>query len=124
VTKSIYSLRVGYGMAMILANLRNWNNLDEATRNLITTQMKAYEDGIWAGIEREDQEGLDCSTGKPCSLGPTANLKLNPPSADDIAQRNKILQDFVLKRWVQRCGAPCAEDWNKTIGAILNVTAR
>ncbi|CAH1387507.1 TRAP transporter substrate-binding protein [Candidatus Nitrotoga sp. M5] len=123
VANSIYGLRVGYGMAMIFANLNTWDSLDDGTKKLITEQMKAYEDRIWDGIAREDQEGIDCNIGKACSLGKPANMKLFEPSPEDVAQRKLILKNSVLKHWVERCGEACADDWNKTVGKVLGITA-
>ena len=34
-----------------------------------------------------------------------------------------IVEDFVLKRWANRCGKACADNWNDTIGKILNLKA-
>jgi TRAP-type C4-dicarboxylate transport system substrate-binding protein len=124
VTTSIYGLRVGYGMSIVVANLRMWNGLDEQTRTFISSQIKDFEDKIWAGTEKEDQEGLDCDTGKACSLGAPVDMKLFIPSPEDLAARNQILQNFVLKRWAQRCSTDCVKDWNRTIGAVLHVTAQ
>jgi TRAP-type C4-dicarboxylate transport system substrate-binding protein len=124
VTTSIFGLHVGNGMNIIVANLKMWNNLDEQTRAFISSQIKDFEDKIWAGTEKEDQEGLDCDTGKVCPLGAPVNMKLFNPPAEDLVARDQIVQDFVLKRWVQRCGADCAKDWNRTIGAVLHMTAQ
>jgi TRAP-type C4-dicarboxylate transport system substrate-binding protein len=121
VTTSIYGMRVGYGMAMILANLRTWNSLDEGTKKLILSEMKAYEDRMWAGIAKEDQEGIDCDIGKKCALGKPANMKLYTPSESDLKQRTEILKEFVVKRWGQRCGNECSQDWNRTIGKRLGI---
>ncbi|MGE3992585.1 TRAP transporter substrate-binding protein [Pseudorhodoplanes sp.] len=121
VAKSIYGMRVGYGMGMILANLRTWNNLDQGTKNLILTEMKAYEDRMWRGIALEDQEGLDCNVGKACTLGKPGNMTYQAPSAEDLKQRGEILKNFVVKRWAQRCGKECTQEWGKTIGRQLDI---
>jgi hypothetical protein len=30
----------------------------------------------------------------------------------------------VLPRWIQRCGPPCAEVWNQTIGPAVGIDAK
>ena len=39
-----------------------------------------------------------------------------PVSPQDERSRQEIFQSTVLPRWVQRCGARCAQLWNQTIG--------
>ena len=41
----------------------------------------------------------------------------------DRAQLKVIVRDFVLKRWVERCGKQCAVDWDNTIGKVLGMKA-
>ena len=35
-----------------------------------------------------------------------------------------IAENFVLKRWAQRCGQKCADEWNATVGKIVGLTAK
>jgi hypothetical protein len=39
----------------------------------------------------------------------------------DNALRKKLVQDVVLVRWGKRCGKPCAEKWNATVGKVVGL---
>ena len=40
------------------------------------------------------------------------------PSSADQAKLKDIVENFVLKRFAERCGRACAEEWNATMGDI------
>jgi hypothetical protein len=44
-------------------------------------------------------------------------------SPADQALRGEIFAKTVLPRWVQRCGAQCADIWRQTVGSGAGVTA-
>jgi len=44
-------------------------------------------------------------------------------NAADKAELRKIVQNFVLKRWAQRCGKACTKEWNDTVGQVVNLKA-
>lgn len=46
-----------------------------------------------------------------------------PVSAQDERRRSEILASTVLPRWLQRCGARCAQVWNSTIGPVRGIMA-
>jgi hypothetical protein len=43
---------------------------------------------------------------------------------EDHARRAQLLTDAVLPAWVQRCGAECAETWNRIMGDARGIRAR
>jgi len=45
------------------------------------------------------------------------------PSSADQAMLKDIVENFVLKRFAQRCGRACAEEWNATMGDIAGLKA-
>jgi hypothetical protein len=51
-------------------------------------------------------------------------MKLVEATAEDEKARQKILTDFVLKRWASRCSDQCVKDWNATVGTYLKLTAK
>ena len=44
-----------------------------------------------------------------------------PPSPQDEARRLQVLRASVLPRWLERCGAPCAELWRANIGPVRGI---
>ena len=45
------------------------------------------------------------------------------PTAEDQALLADIVENVVLKRWAERCGAECAAEWNETVGKVVGMTA-
>jgi TRAP-type C4-dicarboxylate transport system substrate-binding protein len=121
----VLKLRVGWGMAFGAFNLKRWNALDKATQDFFTKEFKALEDEMWKATKAEDEMGIICNTGTgKCTEGEPGHMKLVEASAEDEKERNRILNDFVLKRWANRCGEKCVKDWNDTVGKYLNLTAK
>ena len=119
-----YAMRVGWGISFGAFNLKRWNSLDAPTKAFLTKQFKALEDRMWKATGEEDAMGLLCNTGGKCTLGKPGGMKLVRPSASDLKARTKVLQDYVLKRWAQRCTKKrksCVADWNRTIGKVVNI---
>ncbi len=51
-------------------------------------------------------------------------MKLVPVRAEDEKQRERLLLETVVPRWVQRCGADCARAWNQTMAPALGIRAK
>lgn len=121
-----YELPVGYTITFTAVSLNTWNRLDEATQSLILEQMKEFEDHAWAVNHEVDRDGIYCGTGSggECSVGSPASMVHVVPSDADIAERERILEDVVLKRWAERCGEECAQRWNETVGKVVGLTAQ
>lgn len=80
---------------------------------------------MWAATKAEDEMGIICNTGMgKCTEGTSGKMKLVEATADDEEAKQKILNDFVLKRWAGRCGDQCVKDWNATVGKYLKLTAK
>jgi hypothetical protein len=50
-------------------------------------------------------------------------MTLVEPSAADLKVRDQVANDVVLARWAERCGKDCADNWNETVGKVLNMNA-
>src|SRR3546814_12433879 len=74
--------------------------------------MKVFEDTAWKNNIAEDGMGIICNTGVggDCTEGEAATMKKVEPSAADDAIRRKVLEEIVLKRWAERCGAERSEE--------------
>ena len=116
-------VRLGYVASFLAVNNKVWNGLKPDTRTLIEAQSALLEEEMWVATTANDQRGMDCNAAGPCDLGDPGGMIPVEPSAADKAMIQKILDDFVLRRWAKRCGAACAAEWNATIGKMLGLQA-
>ncbi len=119
-----YTLRVGWGLAFGAMNLDKWNRMTAEQQALLTSEIDALTDRMWAETATEDDVAISCITGGACEIGEKGAMTLVEPSAEDLALRDKIATDVILARWAERCGADCAANWNETVGPILGLTAK
>ncbi|MEK9722669.1 MAG: TRAP transporter substrate-binding protein [Rhodospirillaceae bacterium] len=117
-------VRVGYAATFTAINMDTWKGFNKETQDLITSEAAKLEDDLWAYTKKLDQKGMDCNANGPCDAGDPGGMVPIQPSAEDQAMLKDIAQNVVLKRWAERCGAKCAEEWNNTIGKIVGVSAK
>ena len=116
-------VRLGYAATVVAINADTWNSLNDDTRKLITTEIAKLEDQIWVATKKADKMGMDCNASGPCTLGqPGGMIPVEPNAADKVALQ-KIVQDYVVKRWAKRCGAGCTKEWNDTVGRVVGIKA-
>ena len=58
-----------------------------------------------------------------CVDGRKGTMTEVKPAPTDDARRRTLFAGTVLARWVHRCGASCAEVWNRTIGPVVGFEA-
>jgi TRAP-type C4-dicarboxylate transport system substrate-binding protein len=121
--KYLYALPINFGAGMSAINLNTWRKMDAATQKLIQAEFAKQEQAVYEQNVRENNLGISCNTGGPCSEGPAANMVLVKPSAADLELRQKALLEQVLPRWAARCGAACVKSWNDTVGKAVGLTA-
>ena len=121
----VLELPVGFTITFMAANMTAWEKLDPKTQAFITEQATAWEDKAWKIIEDENEMGLICSSGVggTCTEGKPADVKRVKSSDADRKLLSKALNEVVLKRWAERCGADCAKRWNETVGAATGLKA-
>jgi len=123
-TSHVHTLPVTWGLAIFGANQAAWAGLPADLRELLKRELPRLESAIWAESERETAEGLACNRGAPtCTGGTKGAMVVVPASPQDERSRQEILASTVLPRWVQRCGARCAQAWNQTIGPARGLLA-
>jgi TRAP-type C4-dicarboxylate transport system substrate-binding protein len=122
--RAVFTLPVNYGAGVTAANLAWWRGLPEATRALLTTQLRALEDRMWALNAEEDAMGIACLTTGPCPLGQPAGLTRVDPTPADTEARRRAMLERVLPAWAARCGADCVREWNASVGRVVGLEAR
>lgn len=124
VTSHVHSLPMTWGLAVFGANQAAWEALPPDLRALLRRELPRLEAAIWAESERETSDGMACNRGAPeCKGGKKASMVVVHVSPEDERRRREILASTVLPRWVQRCGARCAQVWNQTIGPVRGLMA-
>jgi TRAP-type C4-dicarboxylate transport system substrate-binding protein len=122
--RAVFTLPVNFGAGATVANLAWWRGLPDVTRALLTTQLRALEQRMWALNAEEDAMGIACLTAGPCPLGQPAGLTRVDPSAADTEARRRAMLERVLPAWAARCGADCVREWNASIGRVVGLEAR
>ena len=115
---------VGAGLGFATISNRTWDRLNQDTKDFLLKQYGELSEAQWANAQAEDEEALHCLSGSgPCSKGEVGKVKLTEPSAGDIKIRERVLDQFVLKKWAERCSAECVADWNNTAAKVVGVMA-
>ena len=101
-----------------------WNSLDAATQDLITTQIKAeFEDPAWASAQDALVNDIACLTGNgDCPAGDARGMTLVEVSDADFEKARGVLVDQVLPEWAERAGGDWAERWNASVGTVVGVS--
>jgi len=118
-----FRIRLGYASAFLAVNNKVWNGLSADTQKLMMAKFKEVENDMWDQTKKDDALGMDCNASGPCPIGEPGGMVPIEASDADRAQLKTIVSDFVLKRWVDRCGKKCAVEWDATIGKVVGMTA-
>lgn len=103
-------------------NLDTWNSLNAETQALLSEEFGKHAADLRSETVKSAEVGANCLREGPCPRGEPSGMIHVEMSADDLARLNKGIQDVVLTRWIKRCGADCAVEWNGTIGKLLGVS--
>lgn len=117
----MYVLPMGWSVFAYLANADWWNGLDENVRTLLTEELSDLEDEIWENAAHRTQLGIDCSTGDAdaCTAGEPAEMTLVEVTDDEMETLLGHIEETVLPRFGDRCGADCVETWNADVGPLV-----
>lgn len=118
-----FKLRLGWGLAFGAMNIEKWDLLSTDLQEKLLKEMEKLTQEMWLETATEDAIALACLSDGPCSIGEIGNMTLVEPSKNDLLQRDKLAREFILPRWVQRCGPECTANWNRTVGKVLNLRA-
>jgi TRAP-type C4-dicarboxylate transport system substrate-binding protein len=123
-TTHMHTMAINFGLSIFGANQGAWNALSPDLRATLQRELPRLEQAIWTEAERETADGIACNTGRAsCVQGRPFHLTEVPASPSDDARRRALFSGTVLARWVLRCGAACAELWNKSIGPATGFEA-
>lgn len=124
VTTHVHTMAANWGLMVFVANAAAWQALPPPLRELLRRELAALEAAIWAEAERETESGLACNRGDPsCTDGRRGRMTVVAATPEDERRWRGIVAGTVLPRWVQRCGAECAQAWNRTLGPVTGIEA-
>lgn len=123
-TSHLSRLAIGWGVSVFGANRAAWRALPEDVRIRLRDGLRELESDIWRYAEVETENGLACNAGlDTCVEGRRGKMTVVRERDQDEARRTQLLRDVVLPGWVRRCGAGCAETWNRHIAPTIGIWA-
>lgn len=99
-----------------------WEGLDEPTQTFLMEQFAKFEDSVWTDANKSTEVGIACNTGGDCPYGEAADLTLVKITDADLKTALVTLKDDVLPLWAERCSEACIENWNSTVGKVLDIS--
>jgi hypothetical protein len=118
-------MALSWGLSVFAANGAAWDALSPALRSLLQQRLPQLEREVWDEAERETGEGVACNSGVgACASGRRGHMAVVPASVADRARLRELLARTTLPHWVTRCGADCAELWNRTLAPVVGLTAQ
>ncbi|EHR72812.1 TRAP-type C4-dicarboxylate transport system, periplasmic component [Burkholderiales bacterium JOSHI_001] len=123
-TSHLHGMALNWGVSIFAANGAAWAALPAELKAMLQRQLPQLEAAVWAESDRETLAGIACNTGaSACAGGRAGHMTEVKVSPDDERRRREIFARVVLPRWVERCGAGCAEVWNATLADSSGIRA-
>lgn len=120
----LHAQAVSWGLSIFVAHAGAWASLPPEVRSLLQRGLAELEQAIWAEAARETEEGIACNAGAAgCSSGRPGRMAVRRPDAADEQRRRELFASHVLPRWLERCGKPCVESWNRTLAPLSGLAA-
>ena len=123
VIKYVVPSKLAYSVSFTAVSTRLWAKLDPETRQVMMDTFAKMEEKAWAAAIDDDKNGVNCLTTGPCPTGDAGGATLVEIDAEGLAAHQDVLQNVVLKRWAERCGADCVQLWNSTAGEAAGLVA-
>ncbi len=126
VSKYLYPLPIGGWAHVITAiNLDTWNNFTKEEQERLKQSInKNITIPAWEKTNYETIEGEKCLTGKDCSYGKANKMKLIPIQEKDKELSKQILTKRVLPKWATKVSPEVVEQWNDSVGKVVNLEAK
>jgi TRAP-type C4-dicarboxylate transport system substrate-binding protein len=118
VTTHLHGMAISWGLSIFAANTTAWNLLPADLRDTIASGVADLEKRIWQHAGQDTLTGFLCAVGAPSCAIRRGRMTLLTASDADHRTRQRLLREVVLPRWIDRCGPPCVESWNATLGPV------
>lgn len=124
-TSHLHSMALTWGLSLFVAHGPTWAALSGDLKALLQRELPRLEARIWEDADRETSDGVACNVGaRSCQSGRPGQMSLVATTEDDDKLRRELMVRAVLPRYIDRCGAACADSWNRTIGPVSGFQAR
>ena len=124
VATHLYALPLSWSLVLNGVSLKTWERLDPKVRDFLEKKSAALEEQARAFAALETEQGIACNLGSDdCRLGTKGKMTLVQASESDRAYLSKLVADLIVPRWAGRCGGDCVPEWNRTVGALIGITA-
>lgn len=123
VTQYMFTLYSGWAIHFHAVSLASWNKLPPNVQGFLQKEIDGFNERLWGVVAEEEQDGINCSIGQgACKYGFPGKMTLVRPNAADAAKAKQIVSNTILSDWAKRCGGPCVQDWNGSIGKVLDIS--
>ncbi len=126
VSEYLYPLPIG-GWAFVITamNLDTWKQFSKDEQQKLMASVDAnIVTPAWKKTDYETTEGQKCLTGQECSYGKANSMKLVPVQEKDEELSKKVLVENVIPKWVSKVPSHIVEEWNNSVGKVVNITAK
>lgn len=122
VTTHLYPLYMGWSINFESVTVQSWKRFDPKVQAFFLDQFGKFEDQMWKTATAATNEADNCNFGKdPCKLGRKAKMTLVPVTEADKKAHHDLMESVVLVNFGKRCGKECAQQWNDTVGKVVNL---
>jgi len=126
VSNFLYPLPIGGWAYVVTAmNLDTWNSFSKEEQAKL---LKSVDDKIttpaWIKTHYETSEGEKCLTGQDCSYGKANKMKLVEIHDADRVLSKEVLVNKVIPKWTTKVSPKIVQEWNDSVGKIVNITAK
>ncbi|KAF0811969.1 Solute-binding protein [Andreprevotia sp. IGB-42] len=123
VTDHLYNLPLGWSVLMLAVNSSSWEQIAPQDKATLEKGIAQLSDQLWQAANAQTELGIACNSGAAsCTLPNRGKMTVVTPSAADKAKLKQVVKQVVVKRWLDRCGPDCREEWNKTAGMAAGMS--
>jgi TRAP-type C4-dicarboxylate transport system substrate-binding protein len=124
VTTHLYPMYLGWAIRFSAMNLNSWKRLNADVQKFLLDEFAKYEERYWDYMDQATKDAVNCNIGKdPCTMGEKYSMTLVPVKPEEAAEHKRIIETAVLKGWAKRVGPEAVDEWNATVGKVLDMTA-
>lgn len=123
-TRYQHAMAIQWGLSIFAANGALWQSLEDDQRDFLSAEIASLEEEVWTAAALESEDGLACNAGlSSCIAGRRGAMSTVKISSADRELVRVILDQVVLPRWAERCGADCTARWNDRMSALTGLRA-
>ncbi len=126
VSDYLYPLPIGGWAYVVTAmNLDTWNSFTKEEQNkLLNSVDNKISTPAWVKTDYETSEGEKCLTNQDCSYGKANKMTLVKVQDADKTLSKEILVTKVIPKWAKKVSPKIVQEWNDSVGKIVNITAQ